>query len=86
MQTVALPAKLRVHVDTHPDGGRRLVHEAADGGPRELSESELEKVTGGTNTIVVSYPDGCEVEVVVQTNIWDAVNEANSWHWFLHDS
>ena len=82
---LATPPKAGVQVQMRSDGPPTISREGAYGGLRELTEEELEQVSGGNNSITVTYPDGCVLEVAVTTTIWDALDEANDWHTFLHN-
>ena len=73
-----------MHVQISSDGTPKVTRETGDAGPREFTDEELEQIVGGRNTITVSYPDGCQVEVVVNGSIWDALDEANDWHQLMH--
>ena len=55
-------ADMKLSVRLASDGTREAVRvEApeADGGPRTLSDDELEAIVGGNLTYEVTYPDGC---------------------------
>ncbi len=65
------------------DGTREVLRDApeADGGPRTLSDDELEAIVGGNINYQVTYPDGCTFRL---TNYPGTIEQATDLVHELH--
>ena len=72
-------ADLKLSVRLASDGTREVVRldaPEADGGPRTLSDDELEAIVGGNINYQVTYPDGCTVRLTNYPGDLDQATDA----------